>query len=196
MSAQRTLVLTPEQVDNLRHLVEVEKLQQWKISGQTGWSTHTITMLCRRHGILTQRTGPRAGPGHPKWKGGRVLDKSGYVLLYMPDHPDACVRNKSGAYIREHRWVMEQALGRRLLPTEVVDHINGQKGDNRLENLRLYQTNADHLRETLAGKCPKWTPEGVSRIAEGKQWKPETIARLRAEAYAAENNAAQSRQTV
>ena len=39
--------------------------------------------------------------------------------------------------VKQHRWIMEQAIGRRLEAHEDVHHLNGVKNDNRLENLRL-----------------------------------------------------------
>lgn len=70
------------------------------------------------------------------WKGGRVMrgNKSQYVMILSPNHPN---KDKEG-YVMEHRLVMEKKLGRYLLPTEIIHHINGKKNDNRLENLELH----------------------------------------------------------
>jgi hypothetical protein len=62
-----------------------------------------------------------------------ILDQSGYVMVWEPDHPSA----RNGGWVLEHRLVVEQALGRYLLREEQVDHINGVKDDNRLENLQV-----------------------------------------------------------
>jgi hypothetical protein len=117
-----------------------------------------------RHNIpLVARRGAQLGPKNPAWIGGRIIDKSGYALLLQPDHPYA----NSGGYVREHRLVMEAHLGRYLEPGEVIHHVNGDKQDNRLENLELFSTNGQHLAHTLVGKIPNWTPEGRARTLEG-----------------------------
>lgn len=72
----------------------------------------------------------------PHWKGGRTKTFQGYVLIKAHGHPRA--RKSGGNYVREHILVMEAILGRYLLPGESVHHKNGQRDDNRPENLELW----------------------------------------------------------
>jgi HNH endonuclease len=52
----------------------------------------------------------------------------------------------NGKRVREHRYVMEQHIGRPLQGDENVHHINKDKSDNRIENLRLFSTVSEHLK--------------------------------------------------
>ena len=63
-------------------------------------------------------------------KGTGFVNKSGYRI----------VSDGNGGKISEHRLVMQKFLCRELLPDENVHHKNGNRSDNRLENLELWNT--------------------------------------------------------
>lgn len=124
----------------------------------------TILYHMRKHGIQRRtrinsvtlsheqgkvKYGARAGmKGHPisektrekmnegirkKWEGHKTNHGSGYVVV------------RSGGKQRlEHRVVMEKHIGRKLNNEEDVHHINGNKKDNRVENLHLFKDRSSH----------------------------------------------------
>jgi len=65
------------------------------------------------------------------WCIDRIVSKGDYNYAVVKNHPNA---TKNG-YVLEHRIVVENSLGRVLLESEIVHHINGIKKDNRIENL-------------------------------------------------------------
>lgn len=74
-----------------------------------------------------ERLKAQRGSLNPAWRGGKHKTTQGYVTILVGRH----------LYQLEHRHVMEKYLGRKLLSTEHVHHLNGDKTDNRIENLRL-----------------------------------------------------------
>lgn len=80
----------------------------------------------------------------------------------------------NGQRIDEHRYIMEQHLGRKLSRTEVVHHKNGIKYDNRLENLELMSL-SDHAR-LHCGVIH--TPESYRKSGLARRNKPTYVARF------------------
>lgn len=134
----------------LRILIETEHLTHQQAAEQLDCSVSAVERIAKSMGLQTARTGPRSGADHPEWKGGRCLDKHGYVLIFAPLHPLA---RKPRGTVPEHRLVMEVVLGRYLQADEVVDHRDDHPQHNWPDNLKVYASNADHLRGTLTGRA-------------------------------------------
>jgi len=84
-----------------------------------------------------------------QWKGGKHL-KNGYTFVMIdvlpPDSQAMARLMTKGKYIAEHRIVAAMIEGRPLQTDEVVHHVNGEKSDNRPENL-IVTRRADHSME-------------------------------------------------
>jgi hypothetical protein len=88
--------------------------------------------------------------GHWNWKGGKNITSNGYIDIYKKDHPFS----DSRGYVKEHRLVMEQKIGRYLRPDEIVHHLNRKKDDNRIENLYIVSRKEHNKYEIEKLTCP------------------------------------------
>lgn len=104
---------------------------QYKATCVCGKSKGVASKLCRSCSFQANR-----GERSSRWNGGKATSTQGYKMVRSPNHPKA---HKSG-YVYEHRLVTEAHLGRLLTEDENVHHINGNRTDNRIENLQLWST--------------------------------------------------------
>lgn len=130
---------------------------QSEIAKRYGCTRDAVSVALRRAGLHVE-TRHASGPRHGQWNGGRTTVAGGYVrVLVAPDDPMASMSNWSG-YVLEHRLVMARHLGRPLLPAETVHHKNGQRDDNRIENLELWASRHPRGERVEEAKhCPTCT---------------------------------------
>ena len=66
--------------------------------------------------------------------------------------PDSCESYRKLYGKHEHRVVAERMNGGPLPEGAVVHHINGNRRDNRPENLKIFASHAEHMREGHPGR--------------------------------------------
>lgn len=157
---------TKEEVEKLKKLygkVDNEILEK-SFNRSFSGIYHKAKKLCLKSSPeieFINRSKARSGSKASNWKGGRKVTKHGYVVVLDKRHP-----RSSGGYVMEHIKVMEAHLGRRIGSDEVVHHINGNKEDNRIENLKIMEF-GEHTRLHCEGrKHSKKTRKMISEMAK------------------------------
>ena len=95
---------------------------------------HTAQGMCQMHYRRNALYGnPNITVGRSRTENA-IVNKDGYIQLYLPENQNATL----GGYVLEHRKVMSDFIGRSLISSETVHHKNGNRSDNRIENLELW----------------------------------------------------------
>jgi len=110
--------ISKSQESEVVELYKTKTIAEIKQIYKTG--TSQIYRVLRRNGVEPNK-------GNQHWEKDGTITPLGYKKI-----------TRNGNSILEHRYVMEQHLGRKLSLNENVHHINGNRLDNRIENLELW----------------------------------------------------------
>ena len=111
---------------------------------------------------LARLNANQKGENNSSWKGGLSIH-NGYRIIHKPKHRLAY---KNG-YVPEHRLIMEKHINRPLKKEEVIHHINGDRLDNRIENL-IILTQGKHIKEHTKNYIKKMKSGEIEIIRDKK----------------------------
>ena len=77
-----------------------------------------------------------------------IYKQNGYVYAKAPYHPFC----NSRGYVREHRLVYENSIGRYLTRDEIIHHIDVNRSNNELSNLELTTYKEHYIKEHFIGR--------------------------------------------
>ena len=156
--------------DILKEMYCQQEIPSCKIAEHFNVPNYHIANLLRKYNIPSRSRSEASKLAHKwfphrealsfAWRGGRSI-KEGYVVVRLKPEDDCFIsmcwskgKSRNCYDLFEHRLVMAKHLGRCLLPTEQVHHINNNKTDNRIENLTLYSAVTHHKNLHPTVVCP------------------------------------------
>jgi hypothetical protein len=167
MVKKRAWNRTPLDDEKIKHMYLTKRMSAKDVAAALRIEPGPIYRRLRELGITRSNSDSHKGITPANFKGRFVERRSGYIMLAIePTHRFACMGSKYPTsrrlYVREHRMIMAEHLGRALRRNEVVHHRNGKRGDNRMRNLELIQGQAHHNGHTIAQK--HW--DAIMKIVE------------------------------
>jgi hypothetical protein len=157
---------------NLELIAQVRQLADGETSSTEiaqllGRNPRHIGKILLKYDLPRLAEGAMAGEQNHQFVAGRRVTLSGYAQITPPEgHSTAKQRKgRKAGYMFEHRYVAEKMLGRPLEETERVDHVDGLTLHNHPDNLRVFASNAEHLKATLTGKVPQWSAQGYANMS-------------------------------
>lgn len=143
--------------EDLKRLYIDERKTGKEIGAIYGMNQMTVNDWLHKLGLPLRKAGDyngkTKGENHYNWKGANLrFIYRGYVYIRNPN---------GGKAVLEHRYLMEQHLGRKLTKQETIHHLNAKKDDNRISNLTVVN-NSEHPR----GKADNYHQHYINRIRE------------------------------